>query len=102
METASGSSARKWTLLAVCLTTFMLLLDITVVVVALPNMQERFDASLTGLQWVVDAYALSLAALILTAGALADRYGRRLVFMAGVAASSLSPPPPAPAPRIAH
>jgi EmrB/QacA subfamily drug resistance transporter len=62
----------------------MLLLDITVVVVALPNMQERFDASLTGLQWVVDAYALTLAALILTAGALADRYGRRLVFMAGV------------------
>ena len=75
---------RKWTLLAVCLTTFMLLLDITVVVVALPNMQQRFGASLTGLQWVVDAYALSLAALILTAGALADRYGRRLVFMAGV------------------
>ena len=75
---------RKWTLVAVCLTTFMLLLDITVVVVALPNMQERFDASLTGLQWVVDAYALTLAALILTAGALADRYGRRLVFVTGV------------------
>ena len=63
------------------MTTFMLLLDITVVVVALRNMQQRFDASLTGLQWVVDAYALTLAALILTAGALADRYGRRLVFM---------------------
>ena len=75
---------RKWTLVAVCLTTFMLLLDITVVVVALPSMQAQFDASLTGLQWVVDAYALTLAALILTAGALADRYGRRLVFIAGV------------------
>ena len=68
----------------------MLLLDITVVVVALPSMQERFDASLTGLQWVVDAYALSLAALILTAGALADRYGRRLVFIAGVLLFTLS------------
>ena len=68
----------------------MLLPDITVVVVALPNMQERFDASLTGLQRVVDAYALSLAALILTAGALADRYGRRLVFMAGVVLFTLS------------
>jgi EmrB/QacA subfamily drug resistance transporter len=90
MEPAGDSSARKWTLLAVCLTTFMLLLDITVVVVALPNMQERFDASLTGLQWVVDAYALSLAALILTAGALADRYGRRLVFMSGVVLFTLS------------
>ena len=84
MEPDSDRSRRKWTLLAVCLTTFMLLLDITVVVVALPNMQQRFGASLTGLQWVVDAYALTLAALILTAGALADRYGRRLVFMAGV------------------
>ena len=81
---------RKWTLLAVCLTTFMLLLDITVVVVALPSMQERFDASLTGLQWFVDAYALSLAALILTAGALADRYGRRLLFIAGVLLFTLS------------
>ena len=68
----------------------MLLLDITVVVVALPSMQQRFDASLTGLQWVVDAYALSLAALILTAGALADRYGRRLVFIAGVLLFTLS------------
>jgi MFS family permease len=81
---ADTTSARRWTLLAVCLTTFMLLLDITVVVVALPDMQERFDASFTSLQWVVDAYALTLAALILTAGALADRYGRRLVFVAGV------------------
>jgi len=68
----------------------MLLLDITVVVVALPNMQERFDAGLTGLQWVVDAYALTLAALILTAGALADRYGRRLVFMTGVVLFTVS------------
>ena len=86
----AAATTRKWTLLAVCLTTFMLLLDITVVVVALPSMQQRFDASLTGLQWVVDAYALSLAALILTAGALADRYGRRLVFIAGVLLFTLS------------
>ena len=75
---------RRWTLVAVCTTTFMLLLDITVVNVALPNIQEQLHAGLTGLQWVVDAYALTLAALILTAGALADRYGRRLVFMVGV------------------
>ena len=77
-------NTRTWTLVAVCLTTFMLLLDITVVVVALPNMQERFDASLTGLQWVVDAYALTLAALILTAGALADEIpGARLLTLEG-------------------
>jgi EmrB/QacA subfamily drug resistance transporter len=75
---------RRWTLVAVCVTTFMLLLDITVVVVALPRIQSSLTAGLTGLQWVVDAYALALAALILTAGALADRYGRRLMFIFGV------------------
>ena len=75
---------RRWTLVAVCTTTFMLLLDITIVNVALPSIQRRLHAGLTGLQWVVDAYALTLAALILTAGALADRYGRRLVFLVGV------------------
>jgi EmrB/QacA subfamily drug resistance transporter len=79
--TAQG---RRWTLIAVCTTTFMLLLDITIVVVALPRIQRQLHASLTGLQWVVDAYALTLAALILTAGALSDRYGRRLLFMVGV------------------
>src|SRR4051812_49919270 len=68
----------------------MLLLDITVVNVALPNIQRDLDASLTGLQWVVDAYALTLAALILTAGALSDRYGRRLLFIAGVVVFTLS------------
>ena len=81
MTTDRGS---RWTLVAVCTTTFMLLLDITIVNVALPSIQRRLGASLTGLQWVVDAYALTLAALILTAGALADRFGRRLVFMVGV------------------
>src|SRR2546430_12376642 len=81
----SGSvDTRRWTLIAVCVTTFMLLLDITIVNVALPSIQRRLSADLTGLQWVVDAYALALAALILTAGALADRFGRRLLFMFGV------------------
>jgi EmrB/QacA subfamily drug resistance transporter len=75
---------RRWTLIAVCATTFMLLVDITIVNVALPSVQRELNASLTGLQWVVDAYAVTLAALILTAGALADRYGRRLLFAIGV------------------
>jgi EmrB/QacA subfamily drug resistance transporter len=77
-------SDRRWTLVAVCATTFMLLVDITIVNVALPSIQRQLHAGLTGLQWVVDAYAVTLAALILTAGALADRYGRRLVFAVGV------------------
>jgi MFS family permease len=79
-----GGEHGRWTLVAVCATTFMLLVDITIVNVALPSVQRELHASLAGLQWVVDAYAVSLAALILTAGALADRYGRRLVFSAGV------------------
>ena len=78
--------ARKWwTLLAVCVATFMLLLDITVVNVALPDIQSSLGASLSSLQWVVDAYSLTLAALMLTAGSLADRLGRRRVFTFGFA-----------------
>src|SRR5438093_6457281 len=81
---------RRWTLVAVCATSFMLLVDITIVNVALPSVQRQLHASLTGLQWVVDAYAVTLAALILTAGTLADRYGRRLVFAAGVVVFSVA------------
>jgi EmrB/QacA subfamily drug resistance transporter len=74
-----------WTLLAVCLGTFMLLVDITIVNVALPSIQDNLHASFAQLQWVVDAYALSLAALLLTAGSLADIFGRRLLFAIGLA-----------------
>ena len=72
-----------WTLIAVCTGVFMLLLDITIVNVALPDIQRDLDASLSDLQWVIDAYALTLAALQLTAGSLADRYGRKLLFAIG-------------------
>jgi EmrB/QacA subfamily drug resistance transporter len=73
-----------WTLLAVCLATFMLLLDITIVNVALPDIAEELDASFGEVQWVIDAYALTLAALLLTAGSLADLLGRRLIFAVGL------------------
>ena len=73
-----------WTLIAVSVATFMLLLDITVVNTALPAIEEDLGASFTDLQWVIDAYTLSLAALVLTAGVLADRLGRRRVFAAGL------------------
>jgi MFS family permease len=83
--------ARKWwTLGAVCVATFMLLLDITVVNTALPAIREDLGGSFTDLQWVVDAYALSLAALVLTAGSLADRLGRRRVFAIGLGIFSLA------------
>jgi EmrB/QacA subfamily drug resistance transporter len=85
-----ANQSGRWTLVAVCATTFMLLVDITIVNVALPSVQRQLHASLTGLQWVVDAYAVSLAALILTAGALADRYGRRLDFATGIVLFTLA------------
>src|SRR3954447_2376215 len=77
--------ARKWwTLLAVCTATFMLLLDITIVNVALPAIQNALHASFSDLQWVIDAYALALATCVLTAGSLADLYGRKRLFIIGV------------------
>ena len=84
---------RWWTLGVVCVGIFMLLLDITVVNVALPEIERDLGATFAELQWVVDAYALTLAALMLTAGSVADRIGRRLVFSIGLvvfAASSLA------------
>ena len=77
---------KKWlTLVTVAIGVFMLLLDITIVNVALPDIQRQLHASLSDLQWVIDAYALSLAALLLTAGSVADLLGRRRVFASGIA-----------------
>ena len=73
-----------WTLTAVCTGVFMLLLDVTIVNVALPSIGRAFHASLSDLQWVIDAYALTLAALLLTAGSIADLAGRRIVFATGI------------------
>jgi EmrB/QacA subfamily drug resistance transporter len=84
-ESTEQHDRRWWTLGAVCVATFMLLLDITIVNVALPDIARDLRSSFTDLQWVIDAYALSLAALLLTAGSLADLFGRRLVFTGGLA-----------------
>ena len=73
-----------WTLVAVSLGIFMLLLDLTIVNVALPTIQHDFHATLSDLQWVIDAYALALATLLLTTGALADQFGRRILFAIGI------------------
>jgi EmrB/QacA subfamily drug resistance transporter len=80
----SGADPKWWTLAAVCLGTFMLLLDITIVNVALPDIQRSLSASFSDLQWVIDAYALTLAALLLTTGSLADLYGRRRLYLIGL------------------
>jgi EmrB/QacA subfamily drug resistance transporter len=76
--------ARWTTLVVVSAATAMLLLDVTVVNVALPAIQRDLDASFGELQWVIDAYALMLAATLLSAGVLADRIGRRAIFTAGL------------------
>src|SRR3954469_22535619 len=82
-------ATKWWTLVAVCTGVFMLLLDITIVNVALPDIGRDLNASLADLQWVIDAYALTLAAFQLTAGSLADRFGRRRVFAIGIAVFTL-------------
>ena len=69
-----------WTLIAVCTGIFMLLLDVTIVIVAQPAIQAGLHAGFSDVQWTLDAYALTLASLLLTSGVLADRYGRRLMF----------------------
>jgi EmrB/QacA subfamily drug resistance transporter len=78
-----------WTLIVVCAGTFMLLLDVTIVIVALPSIQSGLHATFSEVQWVVDAYALTLATVLLTAGSLADRYGRRLLFSIGLVVFTL-------------
>jgi EmrB/QacA subfamily drug resistance transporter len=79
-----------WTLLGVCIATFMLLLDITIVVVALPAIEHALNASFSDLQWVVDAYALALATCVLTAGAIADMFGRKRLFVMGIVLFTLA------------
>ena len=84
-ESPAMTSRQRWTLVLVCTATFMLLLDITVVSVALPSIQRDLRASLPDLQWVIDAYTLVLAVLLLPAATLGDRLGRRRLFLAGLA-----------------
>ena len=78
-------AAAPWVLAATILGSSMAFIDGTVVNVALPTLQANLDATVQDVQWVVEAYALFLAALLLVGGSLGDRYGRRLVFCLGVA-----------------
>lgn len=83
---ADGSHPRRWIILAVVgMAQFMVMLDATVVNVALPSIQNQFNASTSSLQWVVDAYVLVFGSLLLLGGRAADSLGRRRVFLAGLA-----------------
>ncbi|WP_205696203.1 MFS transporter [Conexibacter sp. SYSU D00693] len=81
---------QRWTLAVVCAATAMLMLDIAVVNTALSRIAEDLQTDVTGLQWVVDAYTLALATVVLTAGSLADRFGRKRLFQWGLALFTLS------------
>ncbi|MFF7153408.1 DHA2 family efflux MFS transporter permease subunit [Streptomyces sp. NPDC008139] len=82
---------RKWLpLVAICLGAFILLVDVTIVNVALPSMASDLDASFTSLQWVMDIYALALAALLMVAGSLADLFGHRRIYAAGLVVFALA------------
>jgi EmrB/QacA subfamily drug resistance transporter len=80
----NSTRSRNWTLAVVSLATAMLMLDIAVVNTAITDMGRDLETGLDGLKWVVDAYTLALAAVVLTTGSLADRLGRRRVFAAGL------------------
>src|ERR687895_2701863 len=84
------TTTQRWTLAVVSAATAMLMLDIAVVNTALSRIAEDLDTGLGGLQWVVDSYTLALASTVLTAGALADRLGRKRMFMWGLALFTLA------------
>src|SRR6266702_6241032 len=93
MITPPSQQTRRQTtipLLALCLGYFMTILDVTIVNVALVDIKEHLSANVTGLQWIVDGYALVFASLLLTGGALGDRRGSRTVFLAGLALFTLA------------
>jgi DHA2 family methylenomycin A resistance protein-like MFS transporter len=86
---AENRQTKLLTLFAMCFALFMAMLDNTVVNVALPRIQESLGAGVSGLQWVVDAYTLLFASLLLTGGTLGDLFGRKRLFMAGLIIFSL-------------
>jgi MFS transporter, DHA2 family, methylenomycin A resistance protein len=84
-----SSGRQRWTLIAACFSQFMILLDVTIVNVALPAIQRELDVSPGTLVWTINAYVLPLAAFILVGGTLGDRYGRKRVFALGFALFTL-------------
>src|SRR5258707_7795677 len=79
-----------WTLAAVSFGLFMIMLDNTIVTVALPSIERNLHMSISSLEWIVTAYTLTFAALLVTGGKLGDLYGRRKMFVAGLVVFTLA------------
>src|SRR5438045_7643693 len=90
MSSPCPPASRKWVLAATILGSSMAFIDGTVVNVALPTLQTNLNASLADVQWVIEAYALLLSAFLLVGGSLGDHYGRRRIFLIGVACFALA------------
>src|SRR4029078_5405225 len=91
IRTAIPDDTRRWwTLGAMCFALFMIMLDNTVVNVALPSIQKDLGSSISGLEWTINGYTLSFAVLLATGGRLGDIFGRRRMFLAGVVIFALS------------
>ncbi|MFY9580029.1 MAG: DHA2 family efflux MFS transporter permease subunit [Gaiellaceae bacterium] len=86
----TDDNRKWWTLGAMCFALFMIMLDNTVVNVALPSIQNDLDASLSSLEWTINAYTLTFAVLLLTGAALGDRFGRRRMLVVGLAIFTLA------------
>jgi EmrB/QacA subfamily drug resistance transporter len=86
----TDDNRKWWTLGAMCFALFMIMLDNTVVNVALPSIQKDLDASISGLEWTINGYTLSFAVLLATGGRLGDIFGRRRMFLLGVVIFTLS------------
>src|SRR5919107_289287 len=86
----TDDNRRWWTLGAMCFALFMVMLDNTVVNVALPSIQKDLHSSISGLEWTVNAYTLSFAVLLVTGGRLGDIFGRRRMFLFGVVVFAIS------------
>ncbi len=96
----TDENRKWWTLGAMCFALFMIMLDNTVVNVALPSIQQDLGASISGLEWTVSGYTLSFAVLLATGGRLGDIFGRRRIFLIGVVIFALSSATAGPRPGL--
>lgn len=90
-QSSAASDRRKWWVLIItCVPLFMMLLDATIVNIALPHIMDNFDTCISSAEWVINAYVLAFAVLVITGGKVGDIYGRKLMFLSGIAVFTLS------------